>query len=237
MKTVLSISVLVMTIACALPALADSLTGNPDAVALAEQMLETLGGKTAWTEARMVTVELRGYYAREQEPWYETYWMELEDPRGRFELRGETDRVIAWTPDGGWELSNGTAEAMDSTRHAFELEYWKHQPVVVFHRLAKGVPATRVEMGTNEYRFDVFDAESDALLAQFAVNMKGEPIKWGATIGEQEFEQVFGPLGEFTNVSMPKWGATITGVWRYEHVSISLAKTPPPVSYEIPRGD
>ncbi len=187
---------------------------------------------------RTIRIELRGYYAREQEPWYETFWMDLENPRGIFELKGETtDRVIAWTPEGGWELSDGTVETMDSTRHAFELEYWKRQPVVIFHRLARGVPATRIGMGTNKYRFDVFDVESGELLAQFAVNMKGEPITWGTSIGEREFEHVFGPIDEFNNLRMPKWGATITGIWRYLHKSVSLTQSLPPVSFDPPSGE
>jgi hypothetical protein len=236
-KTVIGASIILAIMSLEMLASSDLLDGDQKAVALAERMLETLGGKAIWAQARTIRIELRGYYAREQEPWYETFWMDLENPRGRFELKDEkTERVIAWTPEGGWEVSDGNVEAMDSARHAFELKYWKRQPVVIFHRLARGIPATRVEMGTNEYRFDVFDVESSELLAQFAVNMKGEPIKWGSSIGEREFEHVFGPIEEFNNVLMPKWGATIAGIWRYEHKSVSLTQSQPPVSFDPPFG-
>jgi hypothetical protein len=214
---------------------ATPLQGDEAAVLLAERMLETLGGRDMWAQARSIKVELRGWYAREQEPWDEVYWMSLEVPRGRFELSGETtDRVVAWTPDGGWQTDSGELTTMPDDEHSFELAYWRLQPAVVFHRLAVGGPATRVAPGDNEYRFDVFETESGELVAQFAVNRKGEPIKWGASIGEREFEHVFGPLASFGDLRMPRWGATLAGIWRYEHSAVELSRKPVSVSLEKP---
>lgn len=211
------------------------LTGDPEAVALAERMLGTLGGRDVWADARVIEVKLRGYYAREHEPWNETFWMDLDKPNGRFELRGgDVDRTIAWTPEGGWELANGEIETFDEERHSFELDYWKRQAVVVFHRLAKG-EGIRVANGDNEFRFDVFDAASDELLAQFAVNVKGEPTKWGAKIGEREFEQVLGPLESYGKLRLPRWGATLSAVWRFEHQHVALSPDPISVSLEPPK--
>jgi len=213
----------------------NKLKGDQNAVKLVERMLETIGGKETWKNARVIRTELRGYYAREQEPWYEIFWMDLESPNGRFVLdRPDSRQVITWTSESGWDFSNNKLAEMDSARFAFELEYWKRQPVVIFHRLAVNKPSTRVEMGSNEFRFDVFDNESGELLAQFAVNMKGEPIKWGSSIGEREFEHIFGPLEEFNNIRMPGWGATISGIWRYEHKSITLMKDTPNVLFDPP---
>ncbi len=220
------------------PTLFAQLQGDEKAISMVDRMLETLGGKSVWAKAAAIKVELNGYYAREQEPWYEKFWMELDNPRGRFELKNETiDRVIAWTPEGGWEFENGKAEVMENNMHTFEMKYWKRQPVVVFHRLALNKPDTRVEMGDNEFRFDVFDNESNELIAQFAVNMKGEPIKWGSKINDREFEHIFGVLQNYENVIMPRWGASISGVWRYEHLEVSLSEDLPAVSYEMPEGD
>jgi hypothetical protein len=214
---------------------AEGLEGEAGAVALAERMLETLGGRSAWGRAQTIRVELRGYYARELESWKETFWMSLEAPRGRFELKGPTtDRVIAWSPEGGWELDHGKLDPLTEERHRFELAYWARQPVVIFHRLALERPRTRVEPGDGEGRFDVLDAGNGERLAQFAVNAKGEPIKWAASIGEDEFEHVFGPLATYGDIRLPKWGATIGGIWRYEHEAVALGPGPLPVSLEPP---
>jgi len=214
---------------------AQTLQGDAEAIALANRMLETLGGSGVWAQARTIRIELRGYYAREQEPWYETYWMDLELPSGRFELEGATvDRVIAWTPEGGWELEDGEVESLSEDRHNLELEYWRRQPVVLFHRLARGTPATRVTRGDDESSFDVRDGESGELLARFVVNMRGEPIRWSASIGQTAYEHVFGPLRDFDGLRLFSWGATTSGTWRYEHSAASLSSTPPPVSMEPP---
>jgi hypothetical protein len=219
------------------PASAEGLEGDAAAVELAERMLETLGGHAAWGRAQTIHVELRGYYAREVEPWEESFWMSLEAPRGRFELKGPTtDRVIAWRPEGGWELDHGKLEPLSEDRHRFELAYWARQPVVIFHRLALGQPRTRVEPGDDEGRFDVLDAATGERLAQLAVNAKGEPIKWSTALGDDEFEQVFGPLATYGDVRLPKWGATIAGVWRYEHEAVALGAGPLPVSLEPSSG-
>ena len=214
---------------------AEPLQGDDEAIALADRMLDTLGGKAAWARARTISIELTGFFAREQEPWHERYWMDLEAPRGRFELKSDVvNRVIAWTPEGGWEVNNGALETLDPERHTFEIEYWKRQPVVVFHRLARGVPATRVQKGDNDFRFDVLDTDSGTLIAQFAVNMKGELIKWGSSIGEREFEHFFGPLRSYDGVRLPRWGGSITAVWRYELIDASLTESPPSVSFDPP---
>ena len=211
------------------------LEGDEKAIALVNKMLHAIGGVNVWQEAKSIKVELVGYFAKEQDPWNETFWIDLTSARGRFIIKSKTkDQVIAWTPDGGWNMSDGVVVAQDSARHSLEMEYWKRQSVVVFHRLATGVPKTKVKMGDNEYRFDVFDAKNNQFIAQFTVNKKGEPIKWSTKIGEHELEHVFGPLKKFKNVSLPLWGATSSGMWRYQHKSISLSNSLPPVSYDPP---
>jgi len=144
--------------------------------------------------------------------------------------------VIAWTPEGGWERDGEAIERLDEDRHRFELEYWRRQPVVIFRRLALGMPPTRIRPGDAEGRFDVLDAGTGELIAQFAVNASGEPIKWGASIGDREFEHVFGPLKAYGDLRLPAWGATTAGIWRYEHESAALSAEPLPVSLEPPSG-
>lgn len=226
---------LAAVLACGAPVPTEPIQGDAEAVSLAERMLDRLGGREAWARARSVKVSLQGYYAREAEPWSELYWMDLESPEGRFELSNESiNRVVAWTREGGWETDAGERQPFPESRHAFEMEYWLRQPAVIFHRLARGGSATRVKMGTNEYRFDVFDAKTDELLVQFALNLKGEPTKWGAPIGDREFEHVFGPLESYDGIRFPRWGATIDGIWRYEHETFELSSTQIPVSLEPP---
>lgn len=211
-------------------------SGNEDALHLIDKMFNTIGGKNVWKNAKAINVKLTGYYARDESPWNESYWMDLESPRGKFQIKNKTkNQIIAWTPNGGWDMNEGNVIPLDSAHHSFEMAYWKIQPVVVFHRLAKGIPESRVEMGDNEFRFDVFDAKSNELIAQFALNKKGEPIKWGSKIGEREFEHVLGPLKKYENVIQPAWGTVLSGIWRYEHESITLINEITPIDFTMPK--
>lgn len=216
----------------------NQLAGDKAAIEMVDRMLESIGGKKAWREARSIKVELIGYYAQEENPWKEVFWLDLDTARGRFIIKSETkDEVIAWTPESGWHMTDGVVEAQDSARHHLEMEYWKRQAIVVFHRLATGLPKTRVELREDENIIKVLEAGTDDVVAEFRVNKKGEPVQWGTTIGDNEMEHVFGPLKNFENLSFPVWGATASGVWRYTHSAISLSTSPPLVSYDPPRRD
>jgi hypothetical protein len=203
---------------------------------LSARMLEALGGSRSWTEARTIKVELRGFFAREHRPWTEVFWMDLDSARGRFELRGgDLDRTIAWTRDGGWEESRGRVEVMPEERHDVEMLYWSRQPVVLFHRLAQEAFKARTAPGEDENAFEVVDPASGEILAQLSVDLRGEPTRWAAKIGEHELEHVLGPLESFGSIRFPKWGASVDGIWRYEHLSVELSSLPLGVSLDPPR--
>lgn len=184
-------------------------------------------------------IELRGYYAPEPDPWMERYWIDLEVPRGRYQIRsGESERVIAWTTTGGWESRDGVVEPQSEERHALEQAYWARELTVVIRRLATGVPASRLELdsisnGLTTIR--VVDPGSGETLSRLTLTPAAEPVRWSATIGDDTFDRVLGPLEEYDGIRIPKWGAAPSGVWRYEHVTASLSSEPPPVSFDPPR--
>jgi len=190
-------------------------------------MLAALGGRRAWAEARSLRVELRGFYARESRPWTEVFWIDLESPRGRFELRGgDADRTIAWTPEGGWEERDGAVEPIPAARHEIEMEYWRRQPAVLLHQLAQGkvgfTPATEAD----EKTIQVVDLATAEPLARFTVNLQAEPTKWTTQLGEHAIDHLLGPLATFGEIRFPRWGGSVDGVWRYEHVSVEISPAP-----------
>lgn len=215
------------------------LSGDDEAISLVHRMLEALGGQERWASARAIYIELSGYYAPEPNPWSEAYWIDLEVPRGRYEIQsGESERVIGWTAVGGWEWRDGVVQPQSEERHQIEQAYWAREPTVIFRRLAAGTPASRLELDSisSELRtVTVMDAESGETLSRLTLNSAAEPVRWSATIADDTFERVLGPLGEYDGIRIPKWGATPSGIWRYEHRTASLTREPPPVSFEPPR--
>jgi hypothetical protein len=215
------------------------LDGGPRAVAAAERLLAGLGGREAWARARTVAVELRGYYAPDSLPWVERYWIDLVVPRGRYEIRtGRAERVIAWTAAGGWESRDGVVEGQSPERHKLEQAYWTSELTVVFRRLAAGTPRTTVTLDSTSaglWTLTLRDAASRDSVAQFTLNAAGEPIRWSARINDEPFDRILGPLADYERVRVPKWGATPSGEWRYEHLRVTLSPEPPRVSFERPR--
>jgi hypothetical protein len=234
---IIALAGLLMATLSSSPATAQ-LQGDEEAVSLVRRMLQTLGAQEVWQQGRTINIQLRGHYAKEQEPWVETFWIDLEEPRGRYEIKSQSsERVIAWTAAGGWEFKDGKLEPYSEARFDLEKKYWAREPNVIFHRLAKGVPATRVVLDTtdaNLQRITVIDAVKSDTLCWLAVNLKSEPVKWSTIINNDTFEHVFGPLADFGGIRLPKWGATIGAVWRYEHVTASLSSEPPQVSFRPP---
>ena len=188
------------------------LSGDPEAIALVRRMLDMLGGQETWAQARSIYVELLGHYAPESDPWMESYWIDLEVPRGRYEIRaGESERVIAWTLDGGWESRDGVVEPQSEERHDLEHAYWVRELTVIFRRLAAGSPASRLALdaapdGTRT--ITIIDAGTGEAIADLTLNAAAQPIRWSATILDESHERVLGPLEEYDGLRLPEWGAT-----------------------------
>jgi len=232
MRTLLRALALTLALACSLgPAApgsaASDAAADEAARQLATRLLEALGGRGVWATARSMRVELRGFYAREHRPWTETYWMDLEAPRGRFELRGgDADRTIAWTPENGWEEKDGVVELMSGARHDLEMGYWRRQPAVLLHQLAQGKVELRTVDGGDGVVVQAIDLASGDPIARFALNLESEPTKWMTQIGEREIDHFLGPLAAYGRIRFPKWGGSVDGVWRYEHRTIELSDAP-----------
>jgi hypothetical protein len=213
------------------------LEGDPRALASVEQLLAGLGGAGAWARSRTIAVELRGYYATDSALWNETYWIDLAEPRGRYEIRaGTSRRVIAWTTAGGWESRDGVVQDQSPERHSLEQAYWTSELTVLFRRLAARTPKTAVTLdsASGVRTITVLDASTGDSLARLTLNASHEPIRWSARINGESFDRVLGPLAPYGPIRLPRWGATPSGVWRYEHLRVSLSREPPPVSFRRP---
>ena len=210
-------------------------SGSEAAIHLINKMFETLGGKEVWQRARTIEVRLKGYHAGEKNLWKEHYWIDLEEPGGRYEItKGDTMHTIAWSASGGWEMKNGIFTKSSAEKVAFEQSYWTKEPYVVLHRLASTTRKSRVALDSlndRPQRFYVLNEESDTL-CWYAVNANFEPVKWGTKVNEElVIEHVLGPLHDYGEFKSPYWGATISGFWRYIHEYVKLSPTSPPVSF------
>jgi hypothetical protein len=213
--------------------------GEPRALAATARLLDAVGGADGWAQARTIHIQQRGHWSHDSQPWTETYWMDLQVPRIRYEIRsGDGTRVGAWTEEGGWESHEGETESWDRDRVEHEWVHWTHDPKVIFRRLAAGTPATRVALDSTEgnlIRLTVTDAATGEALLWFALDAVGRPVKWSTQwMNHMVMDEVFGPFTDFAGVRLPAWGATTSGTWRYEIERAVLSTDPPPVSFAPP---
>jgi hypothetical protein len=199
---------------------AKGVRGTTHAVAAAARLLEHVGGAAAWRRRQFEVTE-RGFLANGDE-------LDLHIVRdfvaGRrlIERRSQSGLFVEWiSAEGGWTEEKGDRHPMASAEHAVERQGLAQEPYVVYHRLAGNDRGLRVELRERDSRLLVYD-ERDAVLCWFRLDAIGRPTGWGNFFDGAINEHHYGPYSRLGAVSMPRWGVSTTGAFRFEYVSATL---------------
>jgi hypothetical protein len=103
----------------------------------------------------------------------------------------------------------------------------------MFHLIAAEDPGIELRMN-GEHRLEVFERAGGELLCWFRLNVSNEPVLWGASVDDQTLEFLFGPLGQFGSIRVPRWGGFTNGTWRFDMLDARGSALPPPVDYDPP---
>ncbi len=198
--------------------------------ALADTMLETLGGRAAWAGARVVYTRERIRVLALPGEIDNRVWRDLEQPGERAELEGDgVDRVFAWSAAGGSGIKEGEFYRFSEERMERELAFWPVHVSTMYHRLAREDPSLELAV-EGERDLLITDASSDELVTRFTISPDGEPVFWNAKSAFDDVSYVYGPVGYHR---MPQWGASTDGSWRFELVEFSLSPDEPDVSFVV----
>ncbi len=198
------------------------LKGDPRAVASIERMLERLGGRAAWAGARTLQLEYRVWRTDPDESLTELAWRDLRKPNQRIELTNSSQPVVwAFTPSGGWAHRRGEVVSIPPERHAEALEFWPYDFYTIIRLFAVGDP--RINLEFSEPRRVVVKSSAGADWGWWEIDATGQPLKWGATSGDEVLEYVYGPVRPFGPIAFPAWGSSVDGTWRFEYASVSLS--------------
>jgi len=158
-------------------------------------------------------------------------YLDLAEPRTRFELRSEIyEQQRATSPAGAWILRNGDLERRSADELESALRGAAGSMYRIVRRIALGDPALSVRFAEGaEHRLEFLD-ESGEILCWIVVDVAGEPVLWGRS----DVEWVFGPLVRFGNIRVPGWGAYTNGEWRYEVIDARASSAPLEVSFDPP---
>ena len=225
--------VLVLGLAISTGASAE-MKGDKEAIALADQLVESIGGKALWSQIRSLHV-IEQSRSLKGDGIIGEFWRDLQEPRERYTLsnRDELDVEFWWDHRGVWQFIDGKQnENLPASLHSEVQSYWAGEIYVMYHRLAKEDSSLRLDKN-DDNSFTAFDEKLDRRLGTFWVNEDGDLYRWRHDDGT---EYIYGPHRQFGEISFPDWGSQVDGSWSFYYVEVRWSTDEPQVSFDPPRG-
>lgn len=183
-----------------------------DASALAEKMLERLGGRAAWAELRNTVNGSQQNRAGEPTVVYAVITMDFEQPRFRIETSAQDLHLVrVINGKDSWRLRrSGQIEAVPESLFEDDMKWYAAHLYRTIHRLAARDPALEVRAGMDG-RLEIFSNHERILW--FKLDAKGEPYAFGAW--DDDVGSLSGPW-DFTKdgIHHPRWVSNKDGTWR-----------------------
>jgi len=216
-----------------------AIRGEPAAIAEAEAMVESMGGKSIWAPLQWIHLVHEWYPWNRVDSYVENEILDLAGPRSWAGRESEIHQAIrAYSPEGKrWTLEDGVFAYGDAPSLGNDL---KRAPFN-FYRLVRGVAAGdsfyEVRFGEGDVpgtRRLEFYGPDGALGGWVILNARKEPI----VKATPDYRYTLGPLKRFGNLRVPSWGVYDNGYTRYEMISLTAGSTaldqskfmPPPQS-------
>jgi hypothetical protein len=223
MRELLTCIGIALVIGAELPSFAQQ---SSEAWQVADRLVESLGGREAWANARSLYVQEKAFPASIAGPVKAEFWRDLEVPTYRSRIEGPSiRRETSWTANAGWVIRDGVRTELSADDISSELSGWRQEPYVMYHLLALQDSSLHLVL-VDGNRLEIYDGQDGSLLCWFVVDASGAPLRWGNVFEGEVNEHVYGPLRSFGNVSMPSWGTSTTGSWRFEYVQVTPLMEP-----------
>ena len=182
------------------------------AEALAEKMLDALGGRAAWAELRNTINGSQQNRAEEPTVVYAVITLDFERPRFRIETTAKDLHLIRVVDgDASWRLNlAGRIEDLPEDRYAGEMAWYAAHLYRTLHRVAARDAALSLSVGDDE-RLQVFAGEQRILW--FSLDAKGEPYAFGTY--DDDVGSLSGPWDVVREgIHHPRWVSSADGTWR-----------------------
>lgn len=204
------------------------LNGDVEAIRMARQVIESIGGHDVWRKARSMYV-VENSRSPEGDGIIAEFHRDLTMPRERYSLyhRDGNRSEFWWDERGVSRLVNGKPDKSDlpDDIHALVLDYWRGEIYVMLRRLASEDPKLRLQ-AIDDRSFTAF--EGKRRLGRFWVNAQGELYRWRHDDGT---EYIYGPLKKFGNINFPDWGTQVDGSWSFYYTEVRLSDAPPEADF------
>ena len=209
--------------------------GDPEALADAVAMVETMGGILIWSQMKSLHLVHEWYPWNRADSYIEDEILDLTGPRSRADRKSEINHAIrAYSPEGKrWDLRNGaisygTEEALAQDLDRAAYNFYQLVKAIAINdsryevRYGKGdIPTTR--------RLEFYGPDGK-LGGWIILNVKKEPIVKATPV----YRYTLGPLKRFGNLKIPAWGVYDNGWTRYQLINAIGDRNPPAISLFMP---
>lgn len=225
-----------MTIDTASSAERSGLRGDPEAIADAVAMVETMGGQTIWHDLEAVHFVHEWDIANRADRYVENEILDMTGPRSFVTMESELySRTRAYSPEHRyWSVTNGEFRYGEDEALANAMERAPYSIYRLARAIARDDRNLEVRYGTIS---DVsalpaleFIGPDAAPHGWIILNARKEPVIWATT----QYVYTFGPLKRFGNLWVPNWATTSNGLVRYEMVSLTGSNKRPDLSLFAP---
>lgn len=200
--------------------------GDETALAKVQSLLSSVGGEDHWSR-RFLYVEETAYL-RSGATASVQIWRDLANTTRVIEMTslGTVYREVL-AEDAGYFVRNGERTDYSAEEFAAEKSGIEQAPYFIYHRLAKGDPNLRVTYNEDARKLEVHEV-GGRLLCWFLLDEMGAILSWGNIYNGSVNRHIYGPLIDFGEARLPKWGAAIDGGWRFEYTKAVLSEVPHP---------
>ena len=180
--------------------------------ALADKMLERLGGRSAWAGLKNTINGSQQNRAGEPTVVYAVITMDFERPRFRIDTTAQDLRLIRVIDDeNNWRLNRaGKIEAVPADRVAEEMKWYAAHLYRTIHRVATRDAALSLGVGADG-RLEIF--ADDKRIMWLKLDAQGEPYAFG--FWDDDVGGLSGPWDFVRDgIHHPRWVSSSDGTWR-----------------------
>lgn len=190
------------------------------AEAMAEQMLQAIGGRQAWAAVRNTINGSQQNRAGEPTVVFAVITMDFETPRFRIETTAKDLHLVrVINGDNSWRLRrSGAVENVPADLFNEDQKWYAAHLYRTIHRVAARDP--EISLKINEQQQLEIHTDEGRLL-WFELDAKGEPYAFGSW--EDEVGSLTGPWDFVKDgIHHPRWVSSADGTWRAAVKSLAI---------------
>lgn len=214
---------------------AAGLRGDPAAIAEAEAMVATMGGRGIWAKLKSIHFVHEWHIWNRADSYVENEILDLTVPRSWIEKKSEINySVQGFSPEHKiWRVINGEFSWGDDDEFRMSTARAPFHFVRLARAIAIGDPFYEVRFVEGDFKGSrrlEFRGPDGVPRGWMQLNIRKEPLAWATT----EYRYTFGPMKRFGNLRVPNWATTGNGAVTYEMRSLTGSDHAPDPSLFVP---